>query len=44
MGDGTICKACMEEIEDREPWHYRYKRKAGLFEPVHDKYVPPEPE
>jgi len=36
---GAVCKSCFKEIEDREPWHYRYNARAGLLEPVHDKRV-----
>jgi len=39
MGDGTICNACFKEIEEGEPWHYRYNARGGLLEPVHDKCV-----
>jgi len=44
MGDGTICKSCFKEIEDEEPWHYRYNARAGLLEPVHDTCVSPNAE
>ncbi|OLD79060.1 hypothetical protein AUF62_00625 [archaeon 13_1_20CM_52_20] len=33
---GAICKSCFKEIEDGEPWHFRYSARAGLLEPVHD--------
>jgi hypothetical protein len=37
---GAICKSRLEEILEGEPWHYRYNRRAGLFEPVDDKCPP----
>jgi len=40
MGKGAVCKSCFQEIPAGEPWHYRYDRKAGLFEPIHDKCPP----
>jgi len=36
MGNGTICNSCFKEIEDGEPWHYRYNARAGLLEPIHE--------
>jgi len=40
MGTGKICKSCFQEIPEGEPWHYRYDKKAGLSELVHDQSPP----
>ncbi len=42
MDSGTICKSCLREISDGEPYHYRYNERASLLEPVHDRCPPKE--
>ncbi len=31
---------CRKAILDGESWHFRYQKKAGKVEPVHDKCEP----
>jgi len=41
---GAICISYFRENLDREPWHCRYGARAGLLEPVHDKWTPKKSE